>query len=177
MFKQLKIRLLLVFVFGGILIISCEKQNTYDLFPLEVGNEFYYWHYETEGPVARKKYGVETWKVISELSQGDSTIYTIEQNLRATYIMVSSQDTFYAETTYNFEIIERHPSSIISFSGFKFMRYQDVSHLELHRQGSSSISAVTCLFKSNKGLVKYTYNHPNNTKNLTLTLDSLKISQ
>lgn len=177
MLKHIKNRFLNLFLFAGIAFISCEWKSMHDLFPLEVGNEFYYWHYETACPVARKQYGVETWKVISELSQGDSTIYTIEQNLKATYIMVSLQDTFYAETTYNFEIIERHPSSIISFSGFKFMRYQNVSHLELNRQGSSSISAVTCLFKSNKGLVKYTYNHPNHIKSLTLTLDSLKISQ
>lgn len=161
MFKRLKHRLLLRIVLGGILIISCEKQNTYDLFPLEVGNEFYYSYYKKTAMITSYTYGVEIWKVISEYDQGDSIVYQLEQTIKATRI-IPGFDTADIFSTNQFEISEQKSSSLISFLGFSFRRYQDVPCIELSSQGYSSKPTERCTFKTDSGMVKYYYHHPPN---------------
>lgn len=177
MFKRLKHRLLLKIVLGGILIISCEKQNTYDLFPLEVGNEFYYSYYKKTAMITSYTNGVEIWTVISESEQGDSIVYLLEQIIDATRITPSLGDTFNIYSKTQFEIIEQKSSSIISFRPFTFKRYQDVSRIELKQEGGSNRPGVSCTFKADSGMVKYYYHHPpNQIYDITLLLDSIKIA-
>ncbi len=177
MFKQLKIGLLFRIVFGGIIITSCEKQDTYDLFPLKVGNEFYYNYYKKTALITSYTRGVESWKVISEYDHGDSIIYLLEQTIDATRVTPTLGDTFNIYTKIQFEISEQKSSSIIYFRPFKFKRYQDVSRIELSQQRGSSWPDVRCTFKADSGMVKYYYHHPpNQIYDIELKLDSIKIS-
>ena len=174
--RRLQSRFLWLLVLSGFLFNACEKQERYDLFPLKVGNEFYYKYdkYRFTGISAYTK-GNETWKVVSESSQGNSITYIIERNLNAT-LRVAGDTIIITDSKSQLEIIEDKSSSIISVLGFNFKRYQDVSQIELKQQGYSSTPSLTCLFKADSGMTKYNYYHPpNQITNESLYLDSLKI--
>ena len=69
-------------------IQSCKKQETYDLFPLKVGNEFYYnYVMDRWSPIRAYTNGIKIWKVVSESSQGDFIVYTILQTLNGKIII------------------------------------------------------------------------------------------
>lgn len=76
------------------LLDSCSKQDEvplYDLFPLEVGNEFYYKYYKYRYiGILSYTSGIETWKVVPESSQDNSKIYRIERKLNGT-VKVANQ--------------------------------------------------------------------------------------
>lgn len=173
MITRLQTGLLWFLVLFGFLFSACKKQrNPYDLFPLKSGNEFYYRYEKREvGPYSK---GTETWKVISESSQGGSIKYMIERKLNAVltfgnYIKVITDSISYLEVN------EDKSNSKISVLDFLFKRYQDVSQIEL-KSGGPTLPSLTCVFKADSGLTSYNYYHPpNSLVILTLHLDSLKI--
>ena len=170
---------LIVVVSVLILFNTCEKQGRYDLFPLKVGNEFYY-KYDN----SRRNFGLEsdtkgtkTWKVVSESLQGNSINYIIEQNLNGTLIVNGpfGDTTLITDSITQLQIIENKSTSAISVFGFNFKRYQDVSQIELEQQGYTDAPSLTCIFKADSGMTRYNYYF--STQQIlyeSLQLDSLK---
>lgn len=75
---------MLLLVLCGCLSASCKKRETYDLFPLKVGNEFYYRYYKYRfSGVSSYINGTESSKVVSQSSQGSYINYTIELKMNA----------------------------------------------------------------------------------------------
>jgi hypothetical protein len=169
-------------VLSGFLFSTCEKQERYDLFPLKVGNEFYYKYYKYRYTgISAYTNGTETWKVVSESSQGNSNIYRIERKLNAT-LKVGGQTIIISDSARYFEISEDRSSSLISSSSMilfleiSFKRYQNDSQIEIKQEGHSNMEGWSYLFKADSGLTKYTYYHPpNQITNESLSLDSLKL--
>ena len=167
-------------VVGLVLILfnTCEKQGRYDLFPLKVGNEFYYKYDKSKGPGPGYDIrGTETWNVVSESSKGNSINYIIEQNLNGTLIVNGpfGDTTLITDSITQLQLIENKSTSAISVFGFNFKRYQDVSQIELKKQGSTIAPSQTCIFKADSGMTRYNYHHPpNQIVYESLKLDSLK---
>jgi hypothetical protein len=172
--KVLQTSFLLFLVLCSILFHSCckkQERGQYDLFPLKVGNEFYY-RYDKYRYYLISSYtkGTETWKVVSETSQGNTIHYFIERNLNAT-LRVGGDTTIITNSKSYLEIIEDKSSSVISVFGFNFKRYQEVAQIELIQQGYTSSPSLTCLFKADNGMTKYNYQITDES----LYLDSLKL--
>lgn len=147
----------------------------YDLFPLKVGNEFYY-KYNKERYTGIWAYtnGNETWKVVSESSQGNSINYIIEQKMNAT-LRVAGQTIIISDSTSPLVVSEDKISSLISFWNITFKRYQSISQIEIKQEGHSNMPGWSYLFKADSGLTKYNYYHPPNQITYeSLYLDSLK---
>jgi hypothetical protein len=173
--------LFLMLVLSGFLLGTCEKQE-YDLFPLKVGNEFYYtYHKDRYSGLHTYTNGTERWKVISVSSQGNSDIYRIERRLNAILEIDSRQPIIISDSLSFFEISEDKSSSILSSSSMllyleiSFKRYQidpvfEIKHVNIGFEDWSY------LFKADSGLTKFTYYHPpNQITNESLHLDSCKI--
>jgi hypothetical protein len=180
--KIVAIRSIWILIISVCLFVDCKKQETYDLFPLKPGNEFYYkyYRYRFNGIFAYTT-GTETWTVVSESSQGNSNIYTIERKLNA-LLEVAGQTIIISDSIRYFEISENKSSSMLSSSSMLintdlgFRRYQNNSQIELKQEGQSNSESWSYLFKADSGLTKYTYSHPpNQITNETLSLDSLKL--
>lgn len=177
------IRLILILLLSGCLLCACKKRETYDLFPLKVGNEFYYKYYKYLFiGVSSYTQGTETWKVVSETTQGNSIIYTIEIKMNATVTGIGAK--VISDSMRYVEISEDKSSSLISASSlitiwnFPFKRYRDVSRLEVSKECLSGVIGWSFLFKADSGLTKYGYcQPPNHIVHESLTLDSIKISQ
>jgi hypothetical protein len=180
--KRLNQGFLWFLVLSCFLFNACEKQEKYDLFPLKVGNEFYYKYYKYRyNGISAYTNGTEIWKVVSESSQGNANIYRIERKLNAT-LKVAGQTIIISDSARYFEISENISSSLISSSSMilfleiSFKRYQNDSQIEIKQEGHSNMEGWSYLFKADSGLTKYTYSHPpNQITNETLSLDSLKI--
>jgi hypothetical protein len=176
MITRLKTSLFFLLILCSFLINGCKKQLVHDLFPLKVGNEFYYKYYKYRFTgISAYTLGTETWKIVSESTQGDSTTYIVERNLNAT-LKVAGTTIIITDSINQLAIVEYKSSSIISLLGFSFKRYQDISQIELKQFGYSSTPTLTCLFKADSGMTKYYYYHPpNQITNESLLLDSIKI--
>jgi hypothetical protein len=161
-------------------LISCEKEEKgkYDLFPLQAGNEFYYTYYKYRySGLASYTGGVETWKVVSESSQGNSITYLIERKLNATYRFLGDS-IIISDSTRFLMVNETRSSSVISVFGFSFKRHQDVSEIELKKEGNTNTSSWSYIFEADKGMTEYQYYHPPNQVEIeSLILDSLKVLQ
>jgi hypothetical protein len=181
--KDLRPGFLVFLVLSGFIFSTCEKHERYDLFPLKIGNEFYYKYYKYRFTgVSSYTNGTETWKVVSESSQGNNIDYTIEVKLNAT--VTGIEEKIISDSLRYVEIYEDKSSSLISASSliplwnFPIKRYQDVSHAELTQECHSGVLGWSFIFKADSGLTKYSYCHPpNQITNETLTLDSLKLLQ
>lgn len=168
---HIKYQQLLLFIFSGLLFSVCEKQGRYDLFPMKVGNEFYY-KYEKRDLIATTK-GTETWKVVSESSLNGTVKYLIERKLNGV-VQIGINQTVITDRITSLEVTGDKSSSIILWD-FRFDRYQDKSQSELRIDGYTSLPSVTILLKADSGLTSYNYYHPpNQVSNITLTLDSVK---
>jgi len=175
---------LLYLVLFTFLFNSCEKQENCDLFPLNVGNEFYYTYskYRYTG-ISAYTFGTETWKVISELEQDRSVNYRIERVLNAT-LKVAGQTIVISDSITYLTIIEDKSSSLLSFSSLvslwkiSFKRFQDDAMYEIKQEGNLNTESWSFQFKADTGLTHFMYYHPpNQITNESLSLDSLKIFQ
>ncbi|MBK7131358.1 MAG: hypothetical protein IPH69_00605 [Bacteroidales bacterium] len=173
---------LLFLVLSTFMFNSCQKQEDYDLFPLILGNEFYYTYskYRFTG-ISAYTNGTETWKVTSVLEEDRSVNYRIERILNAT-IKVAGQTIVISDSISYLTIIEDKSSSLLSFSSslsiwkISFKRFQDDNIYELKQEGNSSTTRWSFRFKADSGMTHFTYYHPpNQITNESLTLDSLKI--
>lgn len=146
-----------------ILLLACNKpESPRDLYPLKVGNEYYFSYSKTK-PVTIQSTtkGVEVWKVISDSIKGNSIHYLIERKLNATELVptINYRRDIIDAISY-LEIIEDKSSSVISFWNISFRRYQDVGHIEISTEGGTSMPTTTFTFKADSGLVYYYYYHP-----------------
>ena len=179
--RFLKYVFISLLILTGSILCSCEKQE-YDLFPLKVGNEFFYTYYKYRYTgISAYTNGTERWKVISVSSQGNSDIYRIERKLDA-ILKVAGQTIIISDSLRFFEISEDKSSSLLSTSSMllsteiRFKRYQQDPVFEIKQEGHSNQQDWSYLFKADSGLTKYTYYHPpNQITNESLQLDSLKI--
>ena len=178
--KFLIISLSLFFVLYGFLFDACkkEKQETpYDLFPLKVGNEFYYKYYR--GKMMAETKGTETWKVVSESFQGGSVKYLIERKLNAIFTYPLHQIVITDSISY-LEVTEDKSSLIsslfLSYSNLSFKRYQNVNQYVIEQTYAGTMTPTwKYIFVADSGLTSYNYHHPpNQITNITLHLDSLK---
>jgi hypothetical protein len=174
--RFLKYVFFLLIVLSGFILYTCEKEE-YDLFPLKVGNEFYYTYHKSRIPVYTN--GTERWKVISVSSQGNSDIYRIERKLNA-ILQVAGQTIIITDSLRFFEISEDKSSSLLSSSSLyieiSFKRYQPDPVFEIKQESHSNKEGWSYLFKADSGLTEYTYYHPpNQVTNESLHLDSLNI--
>jgi hypothetical protein len=169
---------LLVIIFSS--LISCEKEEKgrYDLFPLKAGNEFYYTYYKYRySGLAAYTGGTETWKVVSESSQGNTIIYAIERTLNATYRFLGDS-MIISDSTRFLTVREERSSSVISIFGFSFKRHQDVSQIELKKEGNTNTASWSYIFEAGRGMTEYQYYHPPNQVEMeSLILDSCKVLQ
>jgi len=170
--------LFFLLVLSDFLLSTCEKQE-YDLFPLNVGNEFYY-TYKKDDLFANTR-GTVRWKVISVSSQGHSNTYTIERKLTGT-IETGGGIIIISDSLNFFEISENKSSllsssSIVRYTEITFERYQQNPEFEInHKSEGTQDVSWNCLFKADSGLTKYSYYHPPNSWcRESLHLDSLKI--
>ncbi len=173
--------LFLLLVFLCFLLNTCEKPE-YDLFPLNLGNEFYYTYFKYQYTgISAYTNGTERWKVDSVYSQGNSNIYRIEQKLNAV-LRVAGQTIIISDSLRFFEIREDKSSSILSASSMfqfieiSFKRYQNNPVFEIKKECLSGVLGWSYSFKADSGLTSYGYCHPpNKITHESLHLDSLKI--
>ena len=182
--KILAIRSIWTLVLFFCLLVTCKKQETYDLFPLKSGNVFYYTYYMYRfSGISAYTNGNETWRVVSESLHGNSITYTIERKLNAV-LKVAGQTIIISDSIRYFEISEDKSSSLLTSSSMllhvdiSLRRYQNDSRIEIKQESHSNTEGWSYLFKADSGLTKYTYYHPpNQITNETLSLDSLKLFQ
>jgi hypothetical protein len=178
--QNLLLLTLSVFQFSG--CEKQEKQERYDLFPLNLGNEFYYNYHETHfNGITAYTDGTETWKVVSVSTEGNTNTYTFERRLNA-ILKVAGQTIIISDSIRHFEVNEDKSSYLVTSSSMmlnqdlSFERYQSVSPFEIKHNGYSTEQSWSYLFKADSGLTLYTYYHPpNQIVNETITLDSLKL--
>jgi hypothetical protein len=173
----LRISLSFYLILYCLLIYTCKKETQYDLFPLKVGNEFYYKYYK--GQMMAETKGTETWKVVSETSQGGSVNYLIERKLNAIYKYPLHEKVITDSISY-LEVSEDKSSLLsslfLSYSSISFKRYQNISKYVIEQTLSSTSNPTwKYTFVADSGLTSYYYHHPpNQITNITLHLDSLK---
>ena len=186
---------------------SCERQpvetQKYDLFPLNVGNEYYYsYSYERggpNGPDIDHKLGAKQWKITSSSSFNDTNIYVIEEITHYEMYILSwsgPPDTSYnwreADTVY-FMLSEHLTSGDISFallqlygnllSEISIQRYSDKPRvvIDYDKGPSTTISyRFGWHFASDSGLVKgsyYSFSANQGFRDYSFIMDSLKIIQ
>ena len=193
--KFLTIKLICFLVLACFLINACKKQETprgtYDLFPLKVGNEFYF-KFDREEYYGLNYHfqGTEVWKVVDQSVLGNSIKYNIERKLNTIRILYNYYPgtSLYYTTTDSInsvrymEISEDRTSSLITAEPFifaskiSFKRYQNNPKTEISQLGYDYNATWSCLFKADSGLTKYNDSTPvNYASSETLTLDSLKI--
>jgi hypothetical protein len=182
--KNLAIRSIYFLFLSASLFVACKKQETYDLFPLKQGNEFYYKYYRYRyAGISAYTNGTETWTVVSESTQGNNCTYTIERKLNAV-LKVAGQTIIITDSIRYFTIIEDKSTSLLSSSSMllnidiSFKRYHDDSRIEIKQESYTNREGWSYLFKADSGLTKFAYYHPpNSITNETLSLDSLKLFQ
>jgi hypothetical protein len=176
--KNLRISLSWVLVLYGFLFYACKKQESpYDLFPLKVGNEFYYKYYK--GQLMAGTIGNETWKIVSESSQGGSVKYLIERKLNAILTVFNNRIVITDSITY-LEVTEDKSSMIsslfLSGSNISFKRYQNVNKYVIEHQNTGTRDSYwKYIFVADSGLTSCDYRTPpNQVIHLNMHLDSLK---
>jgi len=170
---------LLIPILCWFLLISCEEQEPlYDLFPLKVGNEFNYTYSKDRYyPLIVNTRGTESWKVVLLTAQDGYFTYTVERKIFLVTTLLSDTIDVTNDTIF-MEVKEKESTTLISFWGFEFKRYQDVPEIELKHEGEPTMPTESCVFKADSGLVFYSYYHPpNQVINQTLRLDSVNFSQ
>lgn len=176
MSSMLKYTISFLLFLSAFSISTCEKQE-YDLFPLKVGNEFYYTYYKYRyNGISAYTNGNERWKVISVSLQENSNVYTIERKLNA-ILKVAGQTILISDSLNFLMISEDKSTSLLSFSSiFRFKRYQHDPMFEIKQESHSNTQGWSYCFKADSGLTRYSYYHsPNQVTNETLHLDSLKL--
>ena len=160
-----------------------EEIPVFDIFPLKVGNEFYY-KYEYKfinGPIDGWTKGTEVWKVVTESTQGNIVNYIIERKINGIQILNGTDKTVISNRLTNFTIKKGTSDSILTSNfGFNYgdinlKIYNQDSIVKIQKEGGTSGISWSFLFKADSGLTKYSYYHPPNyISSESLILDSLK---
>lgn len=157
--------LLVVVVILFITSLSCKKdvnQYQFDLFPLKVGNEYYYHHKYSfdDFLVGYDSIGIEKWTVLTDTKKNNNDIeYLIEKKFNCYYVNWSSlQSNPFRDTTFNIVktshfIITEKPSGILIFWDIEFARYSNKEDTTI-RIGSMDFNK-SYYFKADSGLTSY----------------------
>lgn len=199
-----KIFIILLFFLSG-----CEKNEDtskkedtpkYDIFPINVGNEYFYnysytWDKWNYGHTIR---GKEKWVVVSKSTSSANTTYSVERTLSGVYVNFTGwtpssriYDTthVYIDSVSYLNISEELFSSFVSFSkknncyyfpntNLYFPRYIDKTDTVIHI-ASGEARIADFYLSTNSGLTKYSFFKFGNsgTESETLDLYRLKLNQ
>jgi hypothetical protein len=185
--RSLSTSIILISAFYAFYLFSCKKKEVpNDLFPLKLGNEFYFKYHSKKlsSPFFDETNGLEIWVVENVLIQENDIIYKIKRkqnSVRTIYGYQNDTNKFAIADSSYFQVIEDKKSSVITsaFSSsddiVSFQRYQDEMQVEIKKEMYNW--SWTFLFKSDSGLVKrYYYHGPNQTSSSTLKLINLKLN-
>ena len=171
--KQTKwIFVLLIVIVSTLILKSCKKKEepelpTYDLFPLKVGDEFYYsYSYSTltDGPF-KKSNGRKKWKILTDSLKDLSVEYLFEEKYNGMEInKIVYPNTIVDTITINdsiryFKVIE-DKSGQLSFWNLNatwnitLQRHQRDSDIFVHNWIGTSYQR-DYQFHANKGLIDY----------------------
>jgi len=156
-----------VFVILSFISLKCKKDdhqngNKYDLFPLKVGNEFYYeYKYSFDDfIVGHDTIGTEKWTVLTDSLKNKNIEYYIEKKLNGIYIDWSDLYTDrYRDTSIitdkidHFKIVES-PSGELQFWEISIPRYCDKPDSVIRISPSMDYSK-TYYFTADSGLTQY----------------------
>ncbi len=173
----------------SLLFCSCKKEKyPFDIFPLKIGNEFYYnYHYKRyPAPINYDISGTETWKVLSSTALGDSVRYTIERKLNAIWPRWVNGpnghwDTVRISDSIRYLEIYENKSGYFSLKlldnvGVYLKKNQTESEILVSKEGATIAPSWSYAFAADSGLTMYQYYRPPNTIIIhSLKLDSLKI--
>ena len=182
--------LFVVIVILTIISLKCKKddnQYQYDLFPLKVGNEYYYQHkYSFDDFVAGyDSIGIEKWTVLTDSKNNNNTEYLIEKKFNGIYVNWSSlQSDKHRDTTFNITrtshfIITEKPSGELLFWDIAFPRFSDKPDTTIHLEFYSMDYNKSYFFKADLGLTSYYNNWGLMSHRIreSLIQDSVKISR
>jgi hypothetical protein len=192
-------------IFVGCLL-SCEKQQEetppdekYDLFPLNVGNKFYYsygWISQfLTASSFQYGYGNEVWKILSMSNNSDTSIeynfQLISYNIVDIEVINTPPDTLIRELnedTRYFTLLENPVSGEIRFNpnpiknwqnfNISFQRYSDTQKYIFHVPGIPYAYKADWQFAADSGLIHGSFRLvSHHTKSYSLVLDSLNLVQ
>jgi hypothetical protein len=145
-----------------IVSVKCRKEE-YDLFPLKVGNEYYYKHSVSfdDFVVGYDTIGVEKWTVLKDSKNNNDIEYTIEKKFNGIYVNWSSlqndkhRDTIIITDKTEYFIVTEKPSGELLFWDFTIPRYSDKADITIHKEYYSQDYTKSYFFKADLGLTSY----------------------
>ena len=188
MTKALRISLLILVATLSMFLSCCTKEegsHLFDLFPLKVGNEYYYsysYSYLKDilGP-GNKSIGNIKWTILTDSLKDNMTEYYFEEKFNG----IDTKYPFNDTTTVNdriryFKVIE-DPSGLLTFWNItphwdiNLKRYHNHPDTAIHNWGPQI--GADYYFHADSGLTKYSYiNLPNlDITNELYILNSIKI--
>lgn len=189
-----------------ITLISCEKlenqkqeNQKYDLFPLNVGNEFNYTYNfsldEYRGGGITHETGNKKWRIMETSFYNDTIEYLFEEiryNITRTYILVDTTYNSFENDTAYFKVSEDSVSGVTSFTPstdlyeyldpieISFERFADTKRKVISYENSGMPGCYyDWYFNSDSGLVRVTQSYFSNSRTIeySCNLDSLHIKQ
>jgi hypothetical protein len=192
--KSSLVYLLVVILVLTTLLRSCKKDESpaiFDLFPLHVGNEYYYEYsdffmHDISGPIIRSK-GKNKWTILSDTIKNNMIEFYVEEKFNGTDVYDNSilsksiDTTFVNDRIRYFKVIE-DPSGLLTFReitknwNITFKRYQNVPDTIIDDWIGSNREVYYC-FHADKGMTKYRYwkGPISDQSSETYDLDSVKI--
>jgi hypothetical protein len=166
-----------------------SKPDLNDLFPLKVGNIFYYTLKDKYDKFLLGHYtdGIEKWTIISITSNEDNNNYSIERKLNGIFVNWNNVDwnnpicdtTIIKDSIRYFSINENQSTSIMSFWNITLKRYQSTPDTIIRWWGYNQDNNASYYFNEGRGLTEYYYSEGlmiSQTR-VSLILDSLKTIQ
>jgi hypothetical protein len=175
-----------------IIFLKCEKddhqnKNQFDLFPLKVGNEYYYHHKYSydDFVVGYDTIGIEKWTVLRDSKNYNNIEYVIEKKFNGIYVNWSSlQSDTHRDTTFNIAkishfIVTEKPSGELLFWDITIPRFFDKPDTTIHLVFYSIDYTKSYFFKADSGLTSYYNNWGLMSRRIreSLIQDSVKISK
>lgn len=149
---------------------SCKKETSlYDLFPLKVGNEFYYsytYHYNHGWPGREKKAnGKRKWTILTDSLKNNSVEYTFEEKYNGVEINTINFPATVVDTIIiidsvrYFTVIEDNSGQLSFWNlnttwNITLQRFQKESDVVIHNWSGSNYQR-DYQFHANKGLVSF----------------------
>lgn len=156
--------MVVVFVIFSIISVKCRKEDQkYDLFPLKVGNEYYYQYSNSfdDFVVGNSTIGIEKWTVLTDSIKNKNVEYFIEKKFNGIYIDWSTlqgnshRDTTIIEDRIDHFVIVESPSSELQFWDISIPRYCNKPDSIIRTQGYSMDYTKTYYFSAGSGLTQY----------------------
>ena len=141
---------------------DAQKSDRYDLFPLKVGNEYYYKYSYSYSAffVGNGTIGNEKWTVLTDSVKNNNVEYFIEKKLNGIYIdwsMLqgnSHRDTTIIKDSTGHFIITENPKGDLLFFEITIPRYSNKPDTVIHITQSMDFQK-TYYFSSGRGLTQY----------------------